>query len=161
MSSLLVPRPTVIEQDPAWQCIALGERVFAMLLALALSPVLVALGATIFVLSGESPLIAHRRVGQYGSELWVFKFRSMWTGRASAWDFSRLWSVEYIDDEIGPGQKEPGDPRVASRFARFCRQHSLDELPQLLHTVSGRMSLVGPRPATRAELDLLYGAEAD
>ena len=58
------------------------------------------------------------------------------------------------------GGKDAEDPRVTSRFAAFCRRHSIDELPQLWHVVRGEMSLVGPRPLTRAELDRHYGANA-
>jgi lipopolysaccharide/colanic/teichoic acid biosynthesis glycosyltransferase len=53
--------------------------------------------------------------------------------------------------------KSARDLRVASRFARFCRRHSLDELPQLVHVVLGQMSFVGPRPVTLAELEQIYG----
>ena len=60
----------------------------------------------------------------------------------------------------GPDLKSPDDPRVASSFARFCRRHSIDELPQLWHVVSGEMSLVGPRPVTEGELHRYYGAHA-
>jgi exopolysaccharide production protein ExoY len=111
-------------------------------------------------LSRKSPLIAHRRVGQHGSELWVLKFRTMWQPGAGPLRAGDLFSIEYIDDEIGPGRKGPEDTRVASCFARFCRLHSLDELPQILHVLEGRMSLVGPRPMTRAEVGEIYGADA-
>jgi lipopolysaccharide/colanic/teichoic acid biosynthesis glycosyltransferase len=49
---------------------------------------------------------------------------------------------------------------VNSRFAAFCRRHSLDELPQLYHVARGEMSLVGPRPLTQEELREHYGPAA-
>ena len=87
----------------------------------------------------------------------MLKLRTMWpasTGARAAW-------VERIDDDSGPDLKTAGDPRVTSRFARFCRRHSIDELPQLWHVVTGEMSLVGPRPMTERELQRHYGEDAD
>jgi lipopolysaccharide/colanic/teichoic acid biosynthesis glycosyltransferase len=137
----------------------LAERISAAFLVALISPLLVLIWSVTLALSGRTPLIAHRRVGQGGSELWVFKFRTMWQGPRK-FVFAPLW-LEYIDDENGPALKGPDDDRVSSRFARFCRRHSLDELPQLVQVVLGQMSLVGPRPVTASELDRIYGSTAD
>ena len=110
------------------------------------------------VLSRTSPLIAHRRLGLGGSPLWVLKFRTMW--RRGSRPAARFALVEYIVDESGPRQKSVHDRRICSRFARFCRRHSIDELPQLLHVVRGEMSLVGPRPITVSEWHQHYRPHA-
>ena len=127
-----------------------------MLLFAAVLPVMLASGLLIWMMSGRTPLIAHKRVGWRGSPLWMLKLRTMWNGR-SRWNG---W-IEYIDDSDGPRLKRAGDTRVPTWFARFCRQHSIDELPQLWHVVSGEMSLVGPRPMTLRELRRYYGSDAD
>jgi exopolysaccharide production protein ExoY len=57
-------------------------------------------------------------------------------------------------------RKSEKDSRVTSRFAAFCRRYSIDELPQLYQVVTGQMSLIGPRPLTKLELDLYYGRNA-
>lgn len=133
------------------------ERLAGALLLLAVLPAITVCAAAIRLLSGRSPFIAHRRVGWHGSELWMLKLRTMWDHdehpRPGAW-------IERISDECGPDLKTPFDPRVPHPFARFCRHHSLDELPQLLHVVRGEMSLVGPRPLTSAEIRTHYGTDA-
>jgi exopolysaccharide production protein ExoY len=115
---------------------------------------------TVSVLSGRTPLIAHKRVGWRGATLWMLKLRTMW-GPESSQDRRTSGWVEYIDDETGPTQKQSADPRVPNWFARFCRRHSIDELPQLWHVIKGEMALVGPRPVTPAELRQHYGAQSD
>jgi exopolysaccharide production protein ExoY len=92
----------------------------------------------------------------------MLKLRTMWgpgAGGTSAGGGNR-W-VECIADDRGPERKLADDPRVHGRFPQFLRRHSVDELPQLWHVVSGEMSLVGPRPVTERELRKYYGAEAD
>jgi lipopolysaccharide/colanic/teichoic acid biosynthesis glycosyltransferase len=133
------------------------ERVAAVLLLAAALPIMAGTALVLWIFSGRSPLIAHRRVGWQGAELWMLKLRTMWTSEATA---SREW-IERISDENGPALKGARDPRVSSRFARFCRRHSIDELPQLWHVLAGEMSLVGPRPMTARELRRHYGSDVN
>src|SRR5581483_4383380 len=158
MSSLfeIEVRPAPARQR-IWSVVEVGERITAAFLVALVSPILCVIWVTTLALSGRSPLIAHRRVGQGGSELWVFKFRTMWE-RPRKFALRPFW-LERIDDEYGPDLKGPDDARVRSRFAQFCRRHSLDELPQLAQVVLGQMSLVGPRPVTASELDRIYGSQ--
>lgn len=123
-----------------------------------LAPLLGLTGLIVSLLSRRSPLIAHLRVGLNGEPFWLLKFRTMWGNPAPA--APRPGLVEFIQDDIGPHRKSVADPRVTSRFARFLRRTSIDELPQLVHVLTGRMSLVGPRPLTRTELEMHYGERA-
>jgi lipopolysaccharide/colanic/teichoic acid biosynthesis glycosyltransferase len=77
----------------------------------------------------------------------------MWQKR-QPWDGKWL---EFLQTPPVPVHKLSPDPRVTSRFAAFCRRHSIDELPQLALVASGKLQLVGPRPLTREELDTHYG----
>ncbi len=135
----------------------LAERAAGCALLSVASPLLAVSAAAVAMLSKRSPFVAHLRVGKNGKSFWTLKLRTMWNrgnrGRAHGW-------VEYIIAEPAGGDKDLADPRVVSRFAAFCRRHSIDELPQLWHVVRGEMSLVGPRPLTRAELRRHYGAHA-
>jgi lipopolysaccharide/colanic/teichoic acid biosynthesis glycosyltransferase len=157
MGSIPLYRQAASESDLHWQVLAVCERLAAVvLLALAL-PVMAAAGLTLWLLSGRSPLIAHRRVGWQGGTLWMLKLRTMWGPGEAA---PAGW-IEAIDDDRGPELKSARDPRVRNGFARFCRQHSIDELPQLWHVAAGEMSLVGPRPMTARELQRHYGTDAE
>jgi lipopolysaccharide/colanic/teichoic acid biosynthesis glycosyltransferase len=124
-----------------------GERLLALALFLILLPLMVVAGLIIFLLSRRPPIVKHTRIGQFGKPFGMIKLRTMWSGPAF--------------DEPPEGIKPVDDPRVSSRFARFCRRFSTDELPQLLHVISGKMTFVGPRPLTRCELDRYYGDSAD
>jgi lipopolysaccharide/colanic/teichoic acid biosynthesis glycosyltransferase len=87
----------------------------------------------------------------------MIKLRTMWDAESGS---SARW-IERINAESGAEKKDPADPRVPNWFARFCRRHSVDEIPQLWHVIRGQMSLVGPRPLTAEELRRYYGADAD
>ena len=142
-------------------CWNAAERAAALGLLLFLSPLLIPLGIAIRWLASGSPLIAHRRIGRHGDPFWMLKLRTMW-GKAvlapTRAGFGGL--VAFADQEAPIDLKGADDPRIASSLARFCRRYSLDELPQLVHVISGRMSFVGPRPLTWGELDRYYGPAA-
>lgn len=135
------------------------ESVAAACLLAACAPVIAASALGIAALSRRSPFVAHLRVGRFGTPLWVLKLRTMWPARDSH-RYERGW-VEWIVADPEVGSKNPRDQRIGSRFASFCRKHSIDELPQLWHVVRGEMSLVGPRPLTRSELDRHYGRRSE
>ncbi len=123
---------------------------------LAAAPLLISVAITITLLSGKSPLVRHRRVGFGGTDLPMLKFRTMWHGRAR---LERPYLIEDVGGAV-PGNKEDGDERINSSFARWCRRFSIDELPQLYHVARGEMSFVGPRPITSKELADHYGEDA-
>jgi len=85
-------------------------------------------------------LFRQRRIGRWGEPFGMLKFRTMFDDADS-----QKFGLLHLN-EAGEGLfKIERDPRV-TRFGRLLRVTSLDELPQLLHVLSGRMSLVGPRP---------------
>ena len=131
------------------------ERAAGGAVLLVAAPLLGVAAAAVWGLSGQAPIVLHRRVGLGGSALWIPKLRTMWQHR-ERWD-RRL--VEYLETPPVPVCKHLPDPRVTSRFAAFCRCHSIDELPQLALVLLGHLQLSGPRPLTQQELDDYY-AEA-
>jgi exopolysaccharide production protein ExoY len=152
----------VIRQAPAihelsWQTIGICERIASVAILTVLSPLVAGSALAVAVASRRSPFIAHRRVGWRGETLWMIKLRTMWDAETRS---DSRW-IERIGDGSYTEDKHPADARVANGFARFCRRHSVDEIPQLWHVIRGQMSLVGPRPTTSEELRSHYGADAE
>ena len=132
----------------------------AALLLLLTAPAFLTIALTVSA-DGGPALFAHRRVGRGGREFGCLKFRTMRpdADRALAELLARDPAARA---EWEGARKLKRDPRV-TRLGRFLRTSSLDELPQLLNVLRGEMSLVGPRPVTRDELDRFYapfGGEA-
>lgn len=155
VASIPILREAAPARPASTSAVEYSERLAAAVLLAAAAPVLAVSALTLALLSRRSPLIAHRRVGWRGSTLWMLKLRTMWDEQQR----SRVW-IERIEDSTGPLQKTDDDPRVRHAFARFCRRHSIDELPQLLHVIRGEMALVGPRPLTAGELSRYYAEDA-
>jgi exopolysaccharide production protein ExoY len=150
-----------LERVPALQPITFGdviERATGFFLLLLTSPILIGSALIVAVLSRRSPLVAHLRIGRRNRPFWMLKLRSMWEPDASTRG-PKSW-VEYVVAEPSENGKAARDPRITSRFAAFCRRHSVDEIPQFWHVLRGEMSLVGPRPLTRIELLRYYGPYA-
>ena len=106
--------------------------VFSLLGILILSPIFLVV-AFLIVIDNPGPVFyRQQRVGKYGKDFGLLKFRSMRVGA----DKLSLITI---------GER---DPRV-TRAGYYIRKYKLDELPQLLNVLSGDMSLVGPRPEVR------------
>jgi exopolysaccharide production protein ExoY len=147
----------VESQAAIWKAVGVFERLTAVGLLVLTLPILLLASMVVVALSRRSPFVAHQRVGRGGRLIWVLKLRTMWKGDAGKRSIlvHRLSIAE--SPLLTPDTKSV---RVTSRFAAFCRRYSLDELPQLWHVLRGEMSLVGPRPLTREELDVHYGSDA-
>jgi putative colanic acid biosysnthesis UDP-glucose lipid carrier transferase len=100
----------------------------AVILTLALAPMLV-IAALVKLTSRGPAIFRQRRYGLDGEEIVVYKFRTM----------------RVTEDGAQITQAKRNDPRVTP-IGGFLRRFSLDELPQLVNVLQGRMSLVGPRP---------------
>lgn len=111
------------------------DRVGSLLLLVALSPLLLLIGLLVRLESRGPALFRQKRYGFNNEEFTVYKFRTMRNEAGQPSD-SPGASVEQATRE---------DPRI-TRFGRFLRRSSLDELPQLINVLRGDMSLVGPRP---------------
>jgi exopolysaccharide production protein ExoY len=147
-----------LERIPALRHITaaeMAERGAGFLLLLLSSPLLITSALVVSALSRRSPLVAHLRIGRHNRPFWMLKLRSMWESGTP----DRGW-IEYVIAEPPEDGKQVCDPRVTSRFATFCRRHSIDEIPQFWHLFRGEMSLVGPRPLTSLELVRHYGPHA-
>jgi lipopolysaccharide/colanic/teichoic acid biosynthesis glycosyltransferase len=160
-STCAAPCAQPAKDGVSWKAMGWGGRLGALLLLWLLAPFLALIALAIVILARRSPLVAHRRVGRNGRSFWTYKFRSMWSADAARnWPLVEYVLVEYVDEEPGLVLKGADDPRITSRFARFCRRYSIDELPQLYNIVCGEMAFVGPRPLTREELRRHYAGDA-
>jgi putative colanic acid biosynthesis UDP-glucose lipid carrier transferase len=106
-----------------------SDIVLSLLILLVISPVLLATALGVKLSSPGPVLFRQRRTGLDGEIIEVYKFRSM----------------RVMDDGEVVKQATRDDDRI-TRFGAFIRRTSLDELPQFVNVLQGRMSIVGPRP---------------
>jgi lipopolysaccharide/colanic/teichoic acid biosynthesis glycosyltransferase len=121
--------------------------VIGSLMALAILSVPMLITALLVRLESRGPAFYwHYRLGENGVPFRFYKFRSMVVNAHEA--RGDLLEQNEVD---GPIFKIRRDPRI-TRVGRWIRKTSLDETPQLLHVLQGRMSLVGPRPPLPEEV---------
>ena len=119
----------------------LFDRLAALLLLLVLWPVILIVALLVGANFGSPVIFSQIRPGLYGLPFKMMKFRTM-------------------TDERGPdGELLPDSVRL-TRFGKFLRSTSLDELPELLNILKGDMSLVGPRPLLMEYLPLYNERQA-
>ena len=136
------------------------KRPLELFLVFLVSPVvipLIFLLAVLVMLDGGKPFYSQLRVGRGGCSYRLWKMRSM---VVDADDFL----ATYLDanpearTEWNLKQKLRNDPRV-TRLGHLLRASSMDELPQLWNVVTGKMSLIGPRPML-PEQQSMYSGDA-
>jgi lipopolysaccharide/colanic/teichoic acid biosynthesis glycosyltransferase len=97
----------------------------------------------------SSPIYSSIRVGKGGKEFKFYKIRSMCPG---AEDMKDQLIAAGLNESDGPAFKMKDDPRI-TRFGKFLRKTSIDELPQLFNIFIGDMSVIGPRPPLPKEVE--------
>jgi exopolysaccharide biosynthesis polyprenyl glycosylphosphotransferase len=143
------------------------DRVFAVVLLLVLSPLILLTALMVRVTSPGPVLFRQRRVGRDGTVFDLYKFRSMRTEPAPVSAAAGVPAVVGVaagagsqgfvpDADTAPGGVEGHDRRTP--VGRFMRRTSLDELPQLFNVLKGEMSIIGPRPE-RPEFVELFGRD--
>lgn len=111
--------------------------IIALVCIIVFLPVFIWLAIWIKLDSAGTVFYKQKRIGRNGIEFWLYKFRSMKTGA----DKGSLLTYSDADDRI-------------TESGRFIRKFKLDELPQLFNVLSGKMSMVGPRPEVKKYVDL-------
>jgi putative colanic acid biosysnthesis UDP-glucose lipid carrier transferase len=107
----------------------LSDMILASLILVLVSPLMLLIAAGVKLGSPGPVIFRQRRNGLDGEEIIVYKFRSMTS----------------TDNGAVVRQAQRDDPRITP-FGAFLRRTSLDELPQFINVLQGRMSIVGPRP---------------
>jgi exopolysaccharide biosynthesis polyprenyl glycosylphosphotransferase len=126
---------------------AIFDRSFAAAVLLASSPVLLLAALAVRITSRGPVFYRSERIGTHGVPFQMLKLRTMIRDADQM-----LEEIEHHNDAAGPLFKVREDPRV-TRVGRFLRRYSIDELPQFLNVLRGDMSVVGPRPPLRSEVD--------
>jgi putative colanic acid biosysnthesis UDP-glucose lipid carrier transferase len=114
-----------------------SDLALATLILILLSPLMAAIAMAVKLQSPGPVIFRQRRYGLDGEEIVIYKFRSM----------------SVVEDGSTIEQARKNDSRI-TRLGAFLRKTSMDELPQFINVLQGRMSVVGPRPHAVAHNEL-------
>jgi Undecaprenyl-phosphate galactose phosphotransferase WbaP len=129
----------------------LVDLVLSALMMPILLPILLLLAVLVRFTSPGPVFFSHRRICQNGAFFSMWKFRTMCVNSSEVLE-NYLAQHPEARAEWNLSHKLQNDPRV-TRVGRVMRRLSLDELPQIWNVITGRMSLVGPRPIVAAEVE--------
>lgn len=115
----------------------ISDYVLALLILTMLIPIMLIIALIVKLTSPGPAIFKQRRYGLNGEEIIVYKFRSM----------------AVCEDGASIVQAQKNDMRI-TKVGAFLRRTSLDELPQFINVLQGRMSIVGPRPHAVAHNEL-------
>ena len=119
--------------------------------SIVIAPILLFISVWIYLDSPGPIIFSHIRIGKDGKEFPCYKFRSMCVD-ANIRLKKLLENDPCAKEEWDKNFKLKNDPRITKSGA-FLRKTSLDELPQIFNVLKGEMSLVGPRPIIKAEME--------
>lgn len=135
-----------------------SKRLFDFVFSLCVSVALFIPVAVVCVLirleSSGSPVYAQERVGKGGKTIKILKLRSMVEDAGNVQKYLSPEQLHQWDVE----RKVDDDPRI-TKVGQFIRKCSIDEMPQFLNVLSGDLSVIGPRPITRDELEQHFSDE--
>ena len=118
------------------------DLVFATLGIILLSPILIIFMVLVWMQDFHSPFYVSSRIGKGGKTFKFIKLRSMIINA----------------DSSGVDSTSTNDQRITST-GKTIRKYKVDEIPQFLHVISGKMSFVGPRPNVSSDVDLYTSEE--
>ena len=119
----------------------LFDIVFSLIAILVLSPIFIVIAILVLIDTKGFPIFRQKRIGKNNKEFLILKFRSM--------------NVNTPKDVPTHLLENPN--QYISKFGKWIRKSSIDELPQLFNIFIGQMSFIGPRPALWNQTDLITG----
>lgn len=125
-----------------------SDLILSIIALILFSPIFIIIIIVIRIDSKGNAIFGHERIGIDGKKIKIYKFRTMFSNSKEIFEnFTDEQKKEYYANF-----KLDNDPRI-TKVGKFLRKTSLDELPQLINIIKGDMSIVGPRPIVKKEIE--------